>query len=106
MCPLIEDRDLSPAKLSVELEQAVIEHRLEEDGSIYVTESGMFPFWINLFKHDGTVVLNTHTFFRPTVAYLQKLEFCNEINRKYALLTAHVDDQRLRGTLGRAVVHP
>jgi hypothetical protein len=40
-------------------------------------------------------MLNTHTRFKRAVGKLQRLELCNEINTKYFLLTASMDNQRL-----------
>lgn len=43
MSNFIEVKDVTAVTLSLELKTAVIEHRLEKDESIYVTESGFFP---------------------------------------------------------------
>lgn len=95
MCTLIEEQDVKPINLSLELEQAVISHKLDEEGSIYVNEAGWFPFWINLKRGNGLVMLRTHTLFKRSVSKMQRLELCNEINAKYFLLTASVNDKKL-----------
>jgi hypothetical protein len=96
MCTVIEEKDVTPVNLSLELEKAVISQRLDEDGSIYVNEPGWFPFWINLKRGNGLVMLVTHTNFKREVSKVQRLEFCNEINSKFFMLTANVSGQTLR----------
>jgi len=96
MCTVIEEKDVTPVNLSLELEKAVISHRLDENGSIYVNEPGWFPFWINLKRGNGLVMLVTHTNFKREVSKVQRLEFCNEINSKFFMLTANVSGQTLR----------
>ena len=86
MSMLIEEQDVTAVNLAVELERAVIGHVLDEDGSIYVTEDGMFPFWIHLNKGLGLVSLKTHTCFKKAASALQRLEICNELNRQNFML--------------------
>ena len=95
MCMLIEEKDVTPVNLAVELERAVIGHVLDEDGSLYVTEDGMFPFWIRLHKGSGLVSLKTHTYFKKAASAVQRLEICNELNAQNFLLTAYVMDDML-----------
>jgi hypothetical protein len=96
MCTVIEDKDVTPVNLSLALEQAVIRHDLDNDKEIYVREAGWFPFWIRVYRGTGNVVLNTHTRFRSSTGMLQRLEFANEVNSKFTLVSAHVDKTRLR----------
>ena len=43
MYGFIEEKNVSPVTLSLELKTAVIKHKLEEDEAIYITESGFSP---------------------------------------------------------------
>ena len=97
MCTLIEEENVNIVNLSVELEQAVIQHRLKDDESIYVNEDGWMPFWIRVLKHRGFVGLSTHTLFKKSSTELQRLNFCNRINLQYFMLTAYTtDDDKLK----------
>ena len=44
MSNFIDESNVTPITLSLELEAAVIEHKLEDDEGIYVTEDGFFRF--------------------------------------------------------------
>ena len=59
MRTLIEEKDVTAVNLAVELEQAVIQHVLQEDESIYVTEDGWFPFWVRVQGNNGYVTLKS-----------------------------------------------
>lgn len=96
MSILIEEQDVTAVNLAVELERAVIQHVLEEDGSIYVTEDGWFPFWIRIQKNQGYVTFKTYTNFKRSSTPLQRLELCNELNLRNYLVTACVRQDQLR----------
>ena len=64
MSNLIEEKDITAVTLSLELEVAVIEHKLEDDQAIYVTENGFFPCWIRVLKNSGYVGFSTYILFR------------------------------------------
>lgn len=97
MSNLIEEKDINIVKLSLELEQAVIQHELQDDEVIYITEDGFFPFWINLIKKRGFVCLSTYSFFKSASTRQQRLEFCNRINCQYFMVTAYTtDDNKLK----------
>ena len=95
MSMLIEEKDVTAVNLAVELERAVIGHVLDEDGSIYVTEDGLFPFWIRLHKGSGLVSFKTHTYFKKATSALQRLEICNELNSQNFMFTAYVRGEML-----------
>ncbi len=95
MCQLIEEPDVTPVNLAIELERAVIEHSLDDDESIYVTEDGWFPFWIWVLKGAGYVSFKTHTHFKKATNHLQRLEICNELNKSKYMLTCYVADDRV-----------
>ncbi len=95
MSMLIEEKDVMPVNLSVELERAVIGHVLDEDGSIYVKEDGLFPFWIRINKGSALVCLKTYTYFKKAASAVQRLEICNEINACNFMITAYVKDDTL-----------
>lgn len=95
MCILIEESDVKPVNLAVELERAVIEHRLDDDESIYVTEDGWFPFWIRVLPGVGYVCFKTHTEFKKNSTQLQRLKICNQLNQTKYMLTCYVVEDRL-----------
>lgn len=95
MSMLIEENDVSVINLSVELERAVIQHEMRDNESLYVTEDGMFPFWISVNSATGLVLFRTHTNFKNASSQMQRLELCNELNMKQYLVTAYVMDDRL-----------
>ena len=95
MSILIAEKDVTPVTLSLELEAAVIEHRLEQDEDIYVTEGGFFPCWIKVIKTSGYVGFTTYIIFRKTCSYLDRLELANHFNRRNYITTSHVDDDKL-----------
>lgn len=92
---LIEELDVNPVNLAIELERAVIEHSIEEDESIYVTEDGWFPFWIRVLRGAGYVHFKTHCDFKKATSHLQRLEICNELNKSKCMLTCHAMDDRM-----------
>lgn len=95
MSQYIEEKDVTAVNLAVELERAVIEHRLDDDKSIYVNEDNWFPFWITVLPSAGLVSFKTHCNFKRASSTLQRLEFCNELNKHNYLITAYVLDDRL-----------
>jgi Putative bacterial sensory transduction regulator len=95
MSNLIEEKDVTAVNLAIELERAVIEHTLDDDKSIYVTEDGWFPFWVRVIEGAGFVSFKTHTSFKKSTSKFQRLELCNEINSENYLVTASVQDDQL-----------
>lgn len=95
MSNLIEETDVTAVNLAIELERAVIEHTLDDDKSIYVTEDGWFPFWVRVIQGAGFVSFKTHTSFKKSTSKFQRLELCNEINSENYLVTASVKDDQL-----------
>ena len=92
---LIEEKEVTAVNLAVELERAVIQHVLDDDESIYVTEDGLFPFWVRIHKGSGFVSFKTHTNFKKSATHMQRLELCNELNMKNFMITAYAQDDRL-----------
>lgn len=95
MSNLIEEKDVTSVTLSLELEVAVLEHKLEQDEAIYVTESGFFPCWIRVLKSSGYVGFTTYIMFRDSSTCLQRLELANRFNKRSYITTNHVDDDKL-----------
>lgn len=95
MSDLIEEKNVTAINLAVELERAVIEHTLDDDQSLYVTEDGWFPFWIRVLDGPGFVSFTTHTHFKKSTSQLQRLELCNALNIQNYLVTAYIQDDRL-----------
>jgi hypothetical protein len=95
MSNLIEEKDVTAVNLAVELERAVIEHILDEEKCIYVNEDSWFPYWVRVLNGAGFISFKTHTHFKKSTSHLQRLELCNELNKKNFLITAYVDDDRL-----------
>ena len=95
MSNLIEEKDVTSVTLSLELEAAVLEHALEQDEGIYVTESGFFPCWIRVLKNSGYVGFTTHIMFRQLSTRLDRLELANRFNKRNYMTTNHVDNDKL-----------
>ena len=95
MSMLIEEKEVTAVNLAVELERAVIQHVLDDDESIYVTEDGLFPFWVRILRGSGFISFKTHTNFKKSATHVQRLELCNELNMKNFMITACVQDDRL-----------
>lgn len=98
MCNFIEENSVSGINLSLELEKAVIQHNLCDDGDLYITEDDFYPLWIKTLKDRGYIAFTTNTLFRRNVSHTQRLEICNEINRQSYLLSAYIsaNDDRLK----------
>lgn len=95
MSMLIEEKEVTAVNLAVELERAVIQHVLDDDESIYVTEDGLFPFWVRILRGSGFISFKTHTNFKKSATHVQRLELCNELNMKNFMITAYIQDDRL-----------
>lgn len=95
MVTLISEQDVTPAQLSVLLEQAAIDHTVEGDGSIRVHESGWFPFWVHLGARNGSLVLSTYTEFPEEVPELDRLRLANLALAQSNLIAVTVTEQRL-----------
>ena len=95
MSNLLEEINVTPVILSLELESAVIEHRLEDDEGIYVTEDGFFPFWIRVLKNSGYVGFTTYMVFRNSSTRLDRLELANSFNKRNYMTSSYVSDDRL-----------
>jgi len=91
----IEESNVTPVTLSLELEAAVIEHKLEQDEDIYVTESGFFPCWIRILKSSGYIGFTTYILFRQSSTRLDRLELANRLNKRNYMTTNHVDGNKL-----------
>lgn len=95
MSNLIEEKDVTSVTLSLELETAVLEHKLEEDEGIYVTESGFFPCWIRVLKNSKYIGFTTYTMFRDSSTRLERLELANRFNKRNYMTTNYVDGDKL-----------
>ncbi|MDD5030665.1 MAG: YbjN domain-containing protein [Rhodoferax sp.] len=95
MSDLIEEKDVTAVNLAIELERAVIGYTLENDKSIYVTEDGWFPHWVQVYKGSGCVVFKTHSYFKKSTSQLHRMQLCNELNSQFCLITAYVEGNRL-----------
>lgn len=93
MSNLIEESNVTPVTLSLLLEAAVIEHALEDDEGIYVTEG--FPFWIRVLKSSGYIGFTTYISFRQSSTRLDRLELANRFNKRNYFLTSFVDGEKL-----------
>lgn len=95
MSMLIEEKDVTPVNLSVELERAVVSHNMDDSGDIYVSEFGIFPFWIKLRENSKFILLTTYTKFTRSSDRLSRLELCNKINLSNYVLTAFLSNDHL-----------
>ena len=95
MSNLIEESNVTPVTLSLELESAVIEHKLEDDEGIYVTEDGFFPFWIRVLNSSGFVGFTTYIVFRKSSTRHERLELANSFNKRNYMTSSFVNDDKL-----------
>ena len=58
--PTIPEEDVTIARLSSVLDAAFIDHEIDEDGHIYVTDGIEFPLWIELLQNRKLVNLFTN----------------------------------------------
>lgn len=93
---LIEEINVTAVNLSLELERAVIEHKLQEDEGIYVTEDGWFPFWIRILKSNGFIGFTTYLMLRKNSTTLQRLELANQFNSDTYMSSAYVVEDMLK----------
>lgn len=78
---LIEEKDVSLVTLSLELEQAAVEHVLQDNRIIYVTSQDVaFPFWLDVAEGSRLICLSTYLDFLSEVETIERLEFCNRVN--------------------------
>lgn len=77
---LIEEDQVTLVNLSLALEQATIAHESQNGHALYITESGMFPFWVELRPQPRYILLRSYLDFAPGVDTLDRLNFCNDIN--------------------------
>lgn len=93
---LIEEIDVTIVNLSLELERAVIEHRLQEDEKLYVIEDNFFPFWLQILKTPSFVGFTTYLMFRKNSTLVQRLELVNRFNQDTYMSSAYVVEDMLR----------
>ena len=96
MINLIEEENINPVTLSIELERAVLQHEAREDGSLYLTENGFFPIFIRVRKHSGLVSLDTYLYFRESATELERLKLANTMNQCAFGITCYVNDAQLK----------
>ena len=58
--PIIPEEEVTIARLSSVLDAAVIDHEIDDDGHIYVTDGIEFPLWIELLENRKLVNLFTY----------------------------------------------
>lgn len=87
---LIEEEDVTLATLSVQLERATIAHQARNEHSLYVSEPGMFPFWVELREGVRFILLHSYLEFLPELEEADRLEFCDRINQQLYLPAFHV----------------
>lgn len=87
---LIDEEKVSLATLSIELERATISHDMPSESSLYVTEQGMFPFWVSLRASSRFVLLHSYSSFLPNLSHTDRLEFCNRLNERLYLPAFHI----------------
>lgn len=91
----IEQDKVSLVTLSLELEQATMEHTLEDNERIYVSENGMFPFWIRVYPRWQLISFRTYLRPEPSFAQADRYIFCNRLNGELLFPALHVYEDRL-----------
>lgn len=95
MTAIIDESDVSPARLASVLESAVIDHRID-DGDIYASSGLEFPVWISIV--DDKKLLSFFTFVASNEAPpSDPLSRVNEINKVIVVVQFHWNEERLWG---------
>ena len=95
MFNFIEEWEITPARLSVELERAVIQHKTQDDGTLYVDEDSYFPFWISIHPAFGLVGLRSHIYLRDSIETEKILTLVNSINCVNYSLCCYYEHKRV-----------
>lgn len=77
---MIEEAEVNLVTLSLTLERATIEHRYTKNNKLYVTETGMFPFWIEIHDDPTFILLRTNLIFSNDTDSTMRHDVCNSIN--------------------------
>ncbi len=92
---LIDEKDVSIVNLSLLLEQSIIQHEIQNEERIYITEPGIFAHWIRIFKDPCIIALSTYFTLPDGMSGIEKLEFCNRINAEYLVPSAYTKGDRV-----------
>lgn len=84
---VIEEKEVTLARLSVELERATMDHKAEKDASLYITEDEMFPIWISLRERPKFILLNTYQDMVTGTSQEKLHDICTQINDTYFMPT-------------------
>lgn len=87
---IIEEDNVNLPTLAVELERATIANEARGEHSLYVSEPGMFPFWIEIREGIKFILLHSYLEFVPECDEAERLELCDRINQKLYLPAVHV----------------
>ena len=87
---LSNDSNVTIATLSVEFERGTISHDVPNDSSLYVTEQGIYPFWVSLSASSRFLLLQSYVNFVSGLSQADWLEFCNRINERQYMPPFHV----------------
>ena len=79
---IIEEKTSILATLAVELERATIANQTRGDQSLYVSEPGMFPFWVDIREGIRCILLHSYLEFVPECEHTDRLELCDRINQQ------------------------
>lgn len=91
----ISETDINLVNLSLILEAACVEHRIEEEERIYVTEDGIFPLWIRIFEKAHFLALSTYITAPEDKTDMELMTFCNEVNQSYLVPSVYVKEQKI-----------
>ena len=81
---VVPEGQITVARVSAVLDSAFIDHQLEDDDDIYVTDVVTYPVWINLDRQSKLLMLVTY--FEPEAGPISNwLEKVNELNAKIVL---------------------
>ena len=74
---IIEEENVNLATLAVELERATIANQTCGEQSLYVSEPGMFPFWVEIREGIRCILLHSYLEFVPDCEHTDRLELCD-----------------------------
>ena len=81
---VIAEEEVAISRLSSVLDAASIDHEIDDDGDIYVTDGVDFPLWIGVLSDRKLVVLFTYCSVdaKPAATWLARV---NDMNEKIAV---------------------
>lgn len=92
---LIPEKEITLVNLSLILEHACVEHEIQQEDRIYITEDGIFPLWIRIFESAHILALSTYIKPPEGKAEEELLKFCNGVNEQFLVPSAYFREGKI-----------